>query len=188
MGRASTFSDQDIFSAVSDQIARGDEFRIHDLAADTGVSVGSLYHRYGSREGIMATAWLQALQAFQHKFLTALRTNGPDAGERAALATPRFCRNHREQAIILCVGRRETLLNEKAPPEIRQMVDALNDVSQSELGAFAKRNNLAMQACLHGIVAFPLASVRLYLPRKKVPKSVDTYVSAAYHSAIDLGT
>jgi AcrR family transcriptional regulator len=187
MGRRSRFTDFEIFAAVSAQIAQGDEVRIHDLAADTGVSVGSLYHRYGSREGIMAAAWLSSVQAFQSEFLAALQSDSPDAGENAALATPRFCRSHRDQAVILCVGRRETLLNDKAPPEIRHKVDALNADARSGLAAFANRQSLDMQACLHAIVAFPLASVRLYLPGKKVPKSVDDYIKAAYHSAIAIG-
>lgn len=135
----------------------------------------------------MAAAWLDAVQAFQQVFLAALQSPGPEAGERAALATPQFSRTHREQAIILCVGRRATLLNEKAPPEIHLAVKELNRDSKSALVAFARRESLDMQACLHGIVAFPLASVRLYLPRKRVPKSVDAFVRAAYHSALDIG-
>ncbi|MFT6558360.1 TetR/AcrR family transcriptional regulator [Sneathiella sp.] len=186
MGRKSTISVQKIFEAVSHQVAQGDEFRIHDLAVDTGVSVGSLYHHYGSREGITAAAWLDALQAFQKEFLKAIQSPGLEAGERAALVTPQFSRAHRERAVILCVGRRETLLNEKAPSEIRQAVDALNAETHAAMIAYSKKHALNMQACLHGIVAFPLASVRLYLPHKRVPKSVDEYILAAYRSAMNV--
>ena len=134
----------------------------------------------------MAAAWLDALQAFQHVFLKALNSAYDDAGERAALATPQFSRAQRDQAIILCVGRHETLMNENAPKAVRQEVDQLNDEMRQALMAYAKRERLDLQACLHGMVAFPLASVRLYLPRKRVPKSVDDFVRAAYRSVIRL--
>ncbi len=184
MGRTSTFSDEKIFSAVSSQIAEGNEFRIQALAHEAGISVGSLYHRYGSREELLALAWLDAVQAFQHRFLTVLREGGAAAGERAALETPRFCRMQRDRAVILCVGRREALMSDKAPPEILRNVEALNADTHSALMTFAKQENFSLQACLHGIVAFPLASVRLYLPRHPVPRSTDAFIRAAYRSAI----
>ncbi len=134
----------------------------------------------------MAAAWLHALREFQQVFLTALNSAHDDAGERAALATPQFSRTQCAQAVILCVGRHETLMNENAPQAVRQEVDQLNDEMRQALAAHAKRERLDLQACLHGIVAFPLASVRLYLPRKRVPKSVDDFVRAAYRSVIRL--
>lgn len=184
MGRRSTISDARVFAAVSAQIANGDAFKIQTLADQTGISVGSLYHRYGSREGVMAAAWLDAMVSFQQGFLTALSGGDIAAGEAAALATPAFARQHCDQAILLCLGRRETLLHENAPAEIAAEAQRHNARAEAALAGFARQTGLKLTACLHGIVAFPLASVRLYLPHKDLPAEVDTYVRAAYRAVI----
>lgn len=188
MGRRSTFSDEQVFSAVSSQIATSAEFKIQDLAKETGISIGSLYHRFSSREGLLAATWLDALLASHEALLSALETPGEDAGLQAALATPRFAREHRARAIILCLGRRETLLTETAPEEALATSEETNAKVKSALERFADRSNVSMQACMHGIVAFPLASVKLYLPARHVPRSVDSFVSAAYHAAMAADT
>lgn len=188
MGRRSTFSDEQVFSAVSSQIATSAEFKIQDLAKETGISIGSLYHRFSSREGLLAATWLDALLASHRAFLTALETPGADAGEQAALATPRFAREHRARAIILCLGRGETLLAEKAPEDALATSEEANAKVKSALERFADRKKVSLQACMHGIVGFPLASVKLYLPEQQVPRSVDRFVSAAYYAAMNAGT
>lgn len=187
MGRTSTFSDQQVFSAVSSQIADGGDFKIQDLAHSTSVSIGSLYHRYASREGLLAAAWLDALLSSHTAFLTALDAPGRDAGQLAALATPKFARQHRDKAVILCLGRHETLLSKNAPKEFLEKAKEANSKVKHALEVFAQREHLSMQACMHGIVAFPLAAVKLYLPHNRVPKSVDAFVKAAYQSAIQVG-
>lgn len=186
MGRKSTFSDQKVFSAVSKQVGSGVGFRIQDLAVETGISIGSLYHRYQSREGVLAAAWLDALRSFHTEFLAALDTPGRAAGELAAMATPRFSRQHRDKAIILCLSRRETMLAENAPQELLAATEEENANMKRRLETFAARENLSHQACMHGIIGFPLAAVKLYLPHAEVPMSVDHYVKAAYRSAIEL--
>jgi AcrR family transcriptional regulator len=184
MGRRSTFSDEQVFSAVSAQVAASDHVKIQDLVKATGISIGSLYHRYSSREGLLAATWLDALQTFHAMFLAALDGPGAEAGEQAALATPRFARQHRDRAIVLCLGRSETLMAEDAPAEFLTAADEANKRVKRALEAFSDRQNISLQACMHGLVAFPLASVKLYLPHARVPGSVDGFVKAAYHAAV----
>ena len=76
MGRRSTFSDDDVFAAVGRMLVRDGEVRMQSVVAETGVSVGSLYHRFGSREGLLARAWLDTLAAFHDRFLAALDQPG----------------------------------------------------------------------------------------------------------------
>lgn len=184
MGRKSTFADQDVFRAVSTQIGTGDSFKLQYLVEETGVSIGSLYHRYQSREGLLAAAWLDALRAFHVEFLAALSLSGREAGERAALATPEFARQQRDRAVILCLGRPEALLPPTAPADFLAAVEKENAKAKDALRAFSKRENISMEACLYGVVAFPLAAVKLYLPGRQLPKSADAFVRAAYNAAI----
>ena len=41
------------------------------IARESGAPVGTLYHRFGSRDGLLAAAWLRALERFQHHALAA---------------------------------------------------------------------------------------------------------------------
>src|SRR4051812_50101854 len=41
------------------------------IAAASGAPVGTLYHRFGNRDGILTAAWLRALERFQRRVLPA---------------------------------------------------------------------------------------------------------------------
>lgn len=184
MGRLSTFSDQAIFDEVGAQLARGEAIRLQNLVENTGVSVGSIYHRFGSKEGVVAAAWLDSLRTFQKLLVSELTSGAPNAGERSALTTPQFCRTHRRRAIILALGRQEEFLTPSTPEEWAHEAETLNAEIATALSGFADGLRVPLIACQLGIMAYPLAAVRLYIPNKPVPKSIDAYVLSAYKSAI----
>ena len=186
MGRMSTVSDAEVFGAVSRRLASDGVVTFQTIVADTGVSVGSLYHRYGAREGLMARAWLDAISAFQERFLAALESDDPAAGESAALATPRFCRSDRERAIILACCRRSEFLSAATPEDLRQEIAGINEWAMMALETYAQRTGFEPEACRLGMVAFPLGAVRLYLPGRPVPENVDQYVSAAFRAVVGM--
>lgn len=160
--------------------------RLQDVVTETSVSVGSLYHRYGSREGLLAASWLDAVRAFQARFLDAIESDSEDAGERAALATPQFCRAEPGRAVILACCRRSEFITDATPVALQIEINHINDDTGAAMKRFARRNGLSLQACRLALVAFPLGAVRLYLPGRPVPKSVDDYVLAAYRSVIHI--
>jgi len=120
MGRLSTIKDANVYGAVGAQLAGKGAVTLQTIVAETGVSIGSLYHRYGSREGLLAQTWLDAVKSFQGGFLAALEGGDADgdesAGGRAALATPRFCRAERSRAIVLSCCRQSEFLSSATPP------------------------------------------------------------------------
>ena len=50
------------------------------IAKASGAPAGTLYHRFGNRDGIVAAAWLRALERFQSRALAPAATRDPDAG------------------------------------------------------------------------------------------------------------
>lgn len=63
---------------------------IEEIRRRSGASVGSLYHRFGSKEGIAAAVYLDALRDYQREFVAALNrsrsaADGIRAGVRAHL-------------------------------------------------------------------------------------------------------
>ena len=66
---------------------------VEDLRAATGLSTGSIYHRWASKEGLAAAVYVDALGDFQRAFVYSLRAHddaegGVRAGVRAHL---RWC-------------------------------------------------------------------------------------------------
>ncbi len=175
-----------MFSAVGGRLAENGAVTLQTVVAETGVSIGSLYHRYGSREGLMAQTWLDAVKAFQARFLAALESDDENAGECAALATPQFCRAERERAIVLTCCRPSEFVSEATPQDLVEEINCVNDDAAAAVRRFARRSGYTLEACRMGLVAFPLGAVRLYLPRRPVPASLDDYISAAFRAAVNI--
>jgi AcrR family transcriptional regulator len=53
---------------------------IEEIRRRSGASVGSLYHRYGSKEGIAAAVYVEALGDYQRDFVTALERSRDAVG------------------------------------------------------------------------------------------------------------
>lgn len=186
MGRRSTFDEAEIYAAVGAAFACKGDARIQEIVSETGVSIGSIYYRFGSREGLLASAWFDALNAFHAIFLAALETDSVNAGENAALATPRFCRAERYRAIILACCRKSEFISPDSPTALQKQIALANNKIQAAIKRFAKQNGYSLLSCRLGMIAFPLAAVRMYLPENPVPLVIDDYVRAAYRSAINL--
>ena len=186
MGRKSTLTETEVFDAVGRLVAKDGSLTLRDVVSETGVSIGSLYHRYKSREDLLALTWLDAVEAFHTEFLKSLESDAIDAGEQAAMATPRFCRANPARARVLACCRHEELLQEKMSQEIAERIkDANADVTLKVI-QFAKTKGYSAEACRLGLVAFPLGAVQSYLPNSTIPDHVDTYVAAAFRSAVEL--
>ena len=173
-----------MFAAVGAEVAASGRLTMEGLLRATGLSTGSVYHRFTSREALLAEIWLDAVRRFQTGFLEALRREAPDAGEQAALATPRFCRAEPETAVILACCRRAEFLGPETPPRLSEQIAALNDEASAEFRLFARRIDRPVLACRLALVACPLAAVRLFLPQRPVPKSIDAYILKACRSVL----
>ena len=179
MGRPSSFLDETVFAAVANCLVEQGEVRLQAVTSMARVSTGSIYHRFGSREGLMATAWLDAVGAFQDRFLAALEAPATSPGLAAALVTPAFCRDEVARALILTTGRRSEMMSDKAPPDMRARLDQLNGRSRVGLETFAREQGLPIERVRLALIGIPLGAVRLYLPDKAVPESVDGDIGTA---------
>jgi len=186
MGRLSTIDEAAVFGAVGSQLSTFGALKLADVVAATGVSVGSLYYRYDSREGLLAQAFIDAVKSFQANFLEELHSGGDDAGERGVMATARFCRAHPERARILVCCRKAELINDKTPQRYSEELEGLNRAAYAAIESFANQQGIAVEACMLGMVAYPLAAVRMYLPDREIPEKIDDFLVAAYRSAIEL--
>src|SRR4029453_16427370 len=92
---------------------------IGQIAEEVRAPSGSIYHRFASRDALLAELWLETVEDFQREFLAALE--GPDTLERgvaAALYTPQWARERLPEARLLLVHRREDLVGGGWPGEL----------------------------------------------------------------------
>lgn len=184
MGRKSGVDEQAVYRVVAGELARSGRFTIETLTTATGISMGSIYHRFGSREGLMAETWLEAVSQFQRQFIAALAPGTRAAGLDAAMSIPRFCRANRDQAIILACCRQSEFVGETTPASLRQRIDTANDEASIAIRRFAKAVGRPVLACRLALVAYPLGAVRLYLPHSAVPRTLDDEIVKAVGAAL----
>ena len=187
MGRKSTISDSAVFAAVGLEVARSGRLTMDALREATGISTGSVYHRYQSREGLLAQAWLFALEEFQGAFVRALDAPGAFPGEQAALATPRFSREQRDLAIILACGSVSQFLSDHTPEDVMDRIRAANDRARSAMEDFSQKHGYRFLACRLALATYPLASVKTFLPEQVVPGDIDEYVREVCRTTLGVG-
>jgi AcrR family transcriptional regulator len=186
MARKSSFKDEDVFRCVAQQFAVEGRFTIEVLTTKTGLSMGSIYHRFGSRDGLLAETWLNAVERFQAVFLAALAPGTLASALDAALATPHFCRSNRGEAVLLACCRRSEFLQPEIPLDLRSRLEAVNIDTVQAIRNFAAAIDRPLLACRLALVAYPLGAVRLYLPSRPVPKTLDAEIAKAVRAALEI--
>jgi AcrR family transcriptional regulator len=97
------------------------------IARASGAPVGSLYHRFGSRDDLMARMWIRAVRRSQARWLAALERGDPlEAATAAGLSVYDFAREHRHDARLLVSIRREDLIQRELGASVAEELAALN--------------------------------------------------------------
>ena len=139
---------------------------IREIAERSRAPSGSLYHRFGSRDNLVALAWLRAVHRFQGGFLEALEADDPyDAVKRAvrwgveyALAEPADTR------LLLCFSRADLLDSEPAPDTAAEL-EAVNlaierAVKRLARLAFGTVNSRNVERATYAAIDLPYAVLR----------------------------
>jgi AcrR family transcriptional regulator len=187
MGRTALYDEDTILEAAASHLAaHGPKASVAALARSIGAPSGSIYHRFASRDALVAAVWLRALRSFQAGFLAAL--DDPDLDQAALAAArhvPEWCAVSLDLAIVLNRYRIEDLVA-AWPAELAPDRDTLN----AALFAALRRHSSARYGSATGdpverttfaLVDVPGAAVRRFLDRREPPPawSVDAVGSAA---------
>lgn len=176
MGRKSTLNEAALFRAVAKGFAEDGQFTYSAIRAATGVSTGSLYHRFPSREALLAECWAYAIGLFGRDFLRALASDEKRAGIEAAMATPRFCRNEPALATMLFAFRRADCVREGSSPETLAAIDAVDAAIEAAIADYAERSGRSVIACRLALIAYPKGAVGMFLPTPGVPVSLNSQI------------
>ena len=185
MGRNSRFNNEQFENAaLKIAVDQGPAaVTIAAVAGAVGAPVGSVYHRFLSRDVILAKVWLRVVASFQKGFLEAL---GRGEGLQAALHTSRWVRLHPAEARILLLYRREELVSGNWPEELResavqirrQLDDGIRTYTKQTFGRCSRE---ALDRTIFALIDVPYAAVRRHIQQAKKPhKAVEGYIKETY--------
>ncbi|WP_067892487.1 TetR/AcrR family transcriptional regulator [Actinomadura chibensis] len=168
MGRPAKFDQDQILDAALAVTADDGPAAatIAAIAGRLGAPSGSLYHRFGSRDLLLATLWTRTVRRFQKGFIEALNADDP---ESAALHTPRWCRTHMAEAAVLLLYRRQDLAT-TWPTEPTEALATLNTRLTKALDAYITRHPTTdRNGLVFATVDAPYGAVRRHLQERHPP-------------------
>jgi AcrR family transcriptional regulator len=154
------------------------------IAKASGAPAGTLYHRFGNRDGILTALWLRALERFQSRALATTADTVLETAVAMAAAAVHFARELPEDARILLTLRPDDLLDGEPNVTFRQTVAAMNAPLIERLGEFARQlygssDARAVDAVARAVADLPYAVVRRHAGDDPMPPWLEDDVSAA---------
>lgn len=180
MARPPAFTDDQLLDGALTLLAAGGPgaATIAAISQVTGAPVGSIYHRFASRELLMARLWMRTVAAFQRGFIQALAEDDP---ERAAVSAIEhvigWAGEHPAEMRVLVLHRREDLAAQW-PEELGRELASLRQGLESAIRGHARArygrdDGDAVARVTFALVDIPYAAVRRYvLSRGGMPAAV----------------
>ena len=142
---------------------------IEAIADASGAPTGSIYHRFGSRDELIAKLWIRAVHRSQASFLAALERDSPrEAALAAALSIVDFCEDHPADAQLLVGFRREDLISAVPEGPLADELAVLNRPVERALVQLARRlygrrSRAALDRTLLAVFDLPYGAARRHL-------------------------
>ncbi|MEU7004222.1 TetR/AcrR family transcriptional regulator [Nonomuraea sp. NPDC046570] len=168
MGRPAKFDADQILDAAAAVAAEDGQgaVTVTAVAAHLGAPSGSIYHRYGSRDLLLAHLWIRTVRRFQEGFLEAVRSPDPaEAVRRSAAHTVRWSTEHPDEARLLLRHHIDDL-RLTWPQELGEELSRLNTASVQAMEQLATRcGHDDLERIVFALVDIPLAAVRRHLTK-----------------------
>ncbi|MEV6771045.1 TetR/AcrR family transcriptional regulator [Nocardia sp. NPDC051030] len=154
------------------------------IAEASGAPVGTLYHRFGNRNGVLTAAWIRALERFQSGVLAAAETEDPlEAAVGMTVAGVAFGREHLDDARLLLDLRPSDLLD-GPDKEFQDRLAAMNAPLIEQLrriaaGIYGADGPRELDAVARAIVDLPYAALRRHARAETLPDWLEADIAAA---------
>jgi AcrR family transcriptional regulator len=141
---------------------------IEAIAKASGAPTGSIYHRFGSRDDLVARLWIRAVRRSQDGFIEALEAADPrQAAVDAAMTIIDFSERERADARLLVSFRREDLMK-TAGGELATELEELNRPALRAIIGLCRRlygtkSRVAVDRTVLATFDLPYGAVRRYL-------------------------
>lgn len=185
MGRKSLFDRRDMSGAALRLVAAHgpQSVTVADVAREVGAPTGSIYHRYRSRDQLLAELWMDVVEGFQRGFVTALEhARDLDAVVEAAGFMPAWARMHPLETRLLLLHRRHDFVTGEWPASVAMRAAALEPQLGQALRACALRacggaSAETMARLRYALLDAPFGGLKPYVQAgKPIPRIVDQLV------------
>jgi AcrR family transcriptional regulator len=195
VGRPAKFDSEQILDTTARIVAEGGpgQATVAAIAQRLGAPSGSIYHRFESRDLLLARLWIRTVRRAQEGFVAALTV--PDleqAALAAALHIPSWSRRHLPEATVLLLYRPQDLAD-RWPEELGVEVAELNKGMQAAVRDFTRRwfgrvTPTNLQTVAFALVDTPYGASRRYLlAGKPPPPIVDELIVRTCRCVLSLG-
>ena|SRR6185437_14069382 len=157
------------------------------ISARLKAPTGSFYHRFESRDALLAELWFKTLLSFQEGITAAL-----DAGDglRAALHTPAWVRRHLDEGRLLLLYHRDDFAHGDWPRTFKDRLAEQGRRGEARLKNFARETfgragPGEMRRTRFLLSDVPVGAVRQHLIRReRPPKIVDELIRLTWHAVV----
>jgi AcrR family transcriptional regulator len=160
------------------------------IAQASGAPPGTLYHRFGNRDGILTAAWLRALERFQARAMAAEAESPLETAVAMAVAGIGFARELPEDARLLLTIRPGDLLDGEPDAEFQETLAAMNAPLTERVGALARQlygsgNARSVDAVARAVADLPYAVVRRHAHDDPMPSWLEADVGASARAVLE---
>lgn len=154
------------------------------IAKASGAPAGTLYHRFGNRDGILTAAWLRALERFQARALAAGGETATDTAVAMAVAAVGFARELPDDARLLLTIRPGDLLDDEPDAAFRETLAAMNAPLTERIAVLARQlygnaRPRSVDAVARAVADLPYAVVRRHANDDPMPRWLEGDVAAS---------
>ncbi|OBK48518.1 helix-turn-helix domain-containing protein [Mycobacterium sp. 1081908.1] len=160
------------------------------ISEASGAPAGTLYHRFGNRDGILTAAWLRALGRFQARAMAAEADAALDTAVAMAVAAVGFARELPADARLLLSIRPTDLLDGEPDTTFRDTLAAMNAplterVSVLAKQLYGKRDRRSVDAVARAVSDLPYAVVRRHAHDEPMPAWLEADVAASARAVLE---
>src|ERR1700743_1639875 len=164
------------------------------IAKSSGAPAGTLYHRFGNRDGILTAAWLPALERFHYRAKAASESDAADTPAETAVAMAvaaiSFARELPEDARLLLTIRPADLLDDEPDARFQETVAAMNAPLQRRVGDLARKlygrkDSRSVAAVARAVAALPYAVVRRHAHDDPMPSWLEADVATSVRAVLE---
>ncbi|OBI81425.1 TetR/AcrR family transcriptional regulator [Mycobacterium asiaticum] len=159
------------------------------IAKASGAPAGTLYHRFGNRDGVVIAAWLRALERFQTRAMAASAETAVEVAVAMAVAAVEFAREQPEDARLLLTIRPDDLVDGRPDASFRETLTAMNAPLISRVRELAQQlygtsDPRAVDAVNRAVADLPYAVVRRHAHDDPPPEWLADDVAAAARAVL----
>jgi len=159
------------------------------IAKASGAPAGTLYHRFGNRDGVVTAAWLRALERFQSRALAAAADTPLDTATAMAMAALSFARDLPDDARLLLTIRPDDLRDGQPDVAFRQTLAAMNAPLIERVRELAERlygssDSRALDAVNRAVADLPYAVVRRHARDDPMPSWLEADVATSVRALL----